>query len=123
MIKRVDFVCIPVRDQDRALRFYTEKLGFTVHTDRLMGSGQRWIELSIPGAETRVVISTPVSPSGQLSTGFLNLSLAADDVEQTYRELSARGVEFRGPPKKEPWGWSLMINDPEGNTLHVSSAG
>jgi catechol 2,3-dioxygenase-like lactoylglutathione lyase family enzyme len=102
MIKRVDFVCIPVRDQDRALRFYTEKLGFTVHTDRLMGSGQRWIELSIPGAETRVVISTPVSPSGQLSTGFLNLSLAADDASRPTASCRRGASSFAARPRRSP---------------------
>jgi catechol 2,3-dioxygenase-like lactoylglutathione lyase family enzyme len=50
MIKSIKFGSIPVRDQDRALKFYTEKLGFNIQTDQPMGE-QRWIELGIPGAE------------------------------------------------------------------------
>jgi len=55
MIKGIKFVGIPVRDQDRALEFYTERLGFTVLTDQPSNHKQRWIELRIPGAETGVV--------------------------------------------------------------------
>jgi catechol 2,3-dioxygenase-like lactoylglutathione lyase family enzyme len=49
--KQLKFVSIPTSDQDRALAFWTEKVGLRVATDQPMG-GQRWIELSIPGAET-----------------------------------------------------------------------
>ncbi len=59
MITSVKFVGIPVKDQARALAFYREKLGFKVATDQPMGEGQRWIELRIGGAETRVVLFTP----------------------------------------------------------------
>jgi len=47
MIRRIKFLGIPVRDQDRALRFYTEKLGFRILTDQQISETQRWIELSI----------------------------------------------------------------------------
>jgi predicted enzyme related to lactoylglutathione lyase len=52
---------------------------------------------------------------------FLPLSLWADDVEGAYETLRARGVEFLGPPKKEPWGTSVMFKDSEGNQLHLGS--
>jgi catechol 2,3-dioxygenase-like lactoylglutathione lyase family enzyme len=45
MIKQIKFVSIPVEDQDRALDFYTEKLGFTIITDQPFDEKQRWIEL------------------------------------------------------------------------------
>ena len=45
MIKAMKFASIPVKDQQRALEFYTRKLGFQVMTDQAMGPGQRWIEL------------------------------------------------------------------------------
>ncbi len=47
---------VPVRDQDAALRFYTEKLGFKVATDQPMGDGKRWIELLIPGAGAEGIV-------------------------------------------------------------------
>src|ERR1700759_3760605 len=58
MIKQVKFVSIPVADQKRALDFYTDKLGFTIITDQPFDEKQRWIELLIPKADTRVVLFT-----------------------------------------------------------------
>jgi predicted enzyme related to lactoylglutathione lyase len=121
MIKGIKFVTIPVADQARALAFYTEKLGFMIATDQAMGpSGQRWIELRIPGAETLVSLFTPDELRDRVGT-FVPLSLWADDVEGTYKTLSARGVEFLAPPKVEPWGTSVMFKDSEGNRLHLGS--
>ena len=56
MIRGVKFASIPVTDQDRALAFYTEKLGFRLLTDQPFNVKQRWIELGISGTETRVVL-------------------------------------------------------------------
>src|SRR4029077_7690305 len=56
MIRGMKFVSIPVTDQDRALAFYTEKLGFRVVTDQPYDATQRWIELGVPGADTGVVL-------------------------------------------------------------------
>jgi len=121
MIKGIKFVTIPVADQARALAFYTEKLGFMIATDQAMApSGQRWIELRIPGAETLVSLFTPDELRDRVGT-FVPLSLWADDVEGTYKALSARGVEFLAPPKVEPWGTSVMFKDSEGNRLHLGS--
>jgi len=121
MIKGIKFVTIPVADQARALAFYTEKLGFMIATDQAMGpSGQRWIELRIPGAETLVSLFTPDELRDRVGT-FVPLSLWADDVEGTYKALSARGVKFLAPPKVEPWGTSVMFEDSEGNRLHLGS--
>jgi predicted enzyme related to lactoylglutathione lyase len=121
MIKQVKFVGIPVRDQDAAVAFWTQKVGFRVATDQPMGPGQRWIELSIPGAQTGITLFTPPGQEDRVGT-FFNGSLACDDVEHTYRQMSERGVEFTQPPKKEPWGVSAIFKDPEGNTFVLSSS-
>jgi predicted enzyme related to lactoylglutathione lyase len=121
MIKGIKFVNIPVADQGRALKFYTEKLGFTINTDQAMGpGGQRWIELRIPGAETLVTLFTPPGHESRVGT-FVPLSLWADDVAGTYETLKSRGVEFLAPPKKEQWGTSVIFKDSEGNQLHIGS--
>lgn len=120
MISHVKFVGVPVRDQDRALAFYTEKLGFRVATDQPMGGGQRWIELRLGSAETRLVLFTPEGHEDRVGT-FWNGSLACDDVEKTYRELTAKGVAFDGPPKKEPWGTYTTFRDPDGNQFVLGS--
>ena len=120
MIKAIKFASIPVRDQDRALAFYTGRLGFQVATDQEMGGGQRWIELRIPGAETRLVLFTPDGHEERIGT-LSNVAFVADDVIGTHRELAARGVEFVGEPKSAEWGTSAMFKDPDGNTFVLSS--
>jgi catechol 2,3-dioxygenase-like lactoylglutathione lyase family enzyme len=120
MIKGVKFVSISVRDQDRALDFYTGKLGFTILTDQPMGEGQRWIELSIPGADTCVVLFTPSGHEDRIG-GFSNIAFYSDNVERTYDQLVARGVEFVQPPKRESWGTSAIFKDPDGNQFVFSS--
>jgi predicted enzyme related to lactoylglutathione lyase len=113
MIKGIKFCSIPVADQERALEFYTDKLGFAVATDQAMGE-YRWIELRIPGAETRVVL-WPGQPD-KVGT-FAGLSFFTDNVEKTYTELSAKGVEFTQKPKTESWGTSTIFKDSEGNSF------
>ena len=120
MIKRIKFLGIPVRDQDRALQFYTEKLGFRVLTDQQFSEKQRWIELSIPGAETGVVLFTPDGHEDRIGS-FVNTSWEVDDVEAAYNELKARDVEFAGPPAKQPWGTFAVMKDSEGNQIVLSS--
>jgi catechol 2,3-dioxygenase-like lactoylglutathione lyase family enzyme len=119
MIKGVKFVSIPVRDQGRSLEFYTGKLGFRIVTDQPFGP-QRWIELAIPGAETKVVLFTAPGQEDRIGT-FSMFAFWADNVQKTYEELSGRGVEFQQPPKTESWGTSAMFRDPDGNVFVVSS--
>jgi predicted enzyme related to lactoylglutathione lyase len=121
MITQVKFVGIPVRDQDAALKFYTEKLGFEVATDQPMGPGQRWIELRIAHSATRVVLFTPEGQEDRVGT-FFNGALACDNVEATHRQLSQRGVEFVQGPTAQPWGTFAKFKDPEGNLFVLSSA-
>ena len=120
MIRRIKFLGIPVRDQDRALQFYTEKLGFRILTDQEFSAAQRWIELSIPGADTGVVLFTPEGHEDRIGT-FVNTSWEVDNLERTYGELVARGVEFGEPPQKQPWGTFAIMKDSEGNQIVLSS--
>lgn len=120
MIKQIKFVSIPVADQNRALDFYTEKLGFTIITDQPFDEKQRWIELRVPKAETRVVLFTAEGEAKRIGT-MMNMSYACDDIEKTYEELRARGVEFDGPPEKQPWGIYAMFTDSEGNRFVLAS--
>jgi len=121
MIKRIKFVGVPVRDQDRALAFWKEKMGFRVITDQPMGPTMRWIEMGVPGAQTGIALFTPEGHEARIGT-FRGLSFACDDVERTHKELSDRGVEFLQPPKKESWGTSAIFKDSEGNTFVLGSS-
>jgi predicted enzyme related to lactoylglutathione lyase len=118
MITHVKFVSIPTSDQDRALAFYTGKLGFKVVTDQPFGDTQRWIEMRIGAADTRFVLFTmDAEKPGKPFNG----ALACDNVEKTYEELAARGVEFMAPPTKQPWGTFATFKDPDGNQFVLSS--
>ena len=120
MITHLKFVSVPVSDQDRALAFYTEKLGFRVATDQPFNDKQRWIELRIGSSDTRLVLF--VFDEQGLKPGMMfNGALACDNVEQTHQELTAKGVTFTTPPQKAPWGTFAMFRDPDGNTFVLSS--
>ena len=120
MIEAIKFASIPTRDQDAALEFWTNRVGFQVATDQPFDDKQRWIELRIPGAETRLVLFTPQGHEERIGS-FSNVTFVADDVQKTYDELTARGVEFVKPPKTEPWGTSAIMKDLDGNVFVISS--
>ena len=119
MIRQIKFTSIPVRDQDAALDFYTSKLGFRVATDQPLGD-QRWIELRIPGADTRLVLHTPPGQEDRVGTPS-NVVFASDDVWATFRELAGRGVKFVAEPEEQAWGTFATFTDPDGNEFVVSS--
>ena len=119
MIRGIKFVTVPVRDQEKALKFYTEKLGFQIRTDQPFGT-QRWIELGIPGAETELVLFT-YHGHEVLIGQFQPFVFWTNDVPKSYKEMSAKGVEFLGPPKTEEWGTSAMFRDEDGNQFLLSS--
>jgi catechol 2,3-dioxygenase-like lactoylglutathione lyase family enzyme len=119
MIKGIKFASVPTTDQDRALRFWTEKLGFAVHTDQPFYGTQRWIELRIKGADTHLVLFTSDADKDRIG-GFQNISFYCDNIDKTYDELKAAGVEFAGPPQKAEWGSFVLFKDPDGNSFVMS---
>jgi catechol 2,3-dioxygenase-like lactoylglutathione lyase family enzyme len=120
MIKGVKFVSIPVRDQDRALEFYTKKLGMRVITDSPFDDKQRWIELGIPRADTKVVLFT-ASGQDRMIGGFMNITFVADDVVATAADLKTKGVEFVQGPHKSDWGTAAIFKDADGNVFVLST--
>ena len=119
MIKGIKFATIPVTDQDRALAFYTQKLGFRLLTDQPFSEDQRWIELGIPGADARVVLfrlDEVMKPGCQM-----NVTFWSDDVEATVSELKRKGVEITMEPKREDWGTAAAFRDIDGNSFILSS--
>ena len=120
MIKAVKFVTIPAADQDRALEFFTEKLGFAVATDQPYSEDQRWIELRIPGADTGLVLFD-MDRGADPELKMTGISFVTDDVRATYADLKARGVEFVQGPEEADWGTAAVFKDPEGNVFVLSS--
>jgi len=120
VIKGIKFVSIAVRDQDKALEFYTKKLGMRIITDAPFDGTQRWIELGIPRADTKLVLFT-MQGHEQLIGKFQNVTFVTDDVEATAQELKARGVEFVREPEREDWGTSACFKDQDGNIFVLST--
>lgn len=125
MISGVRSVGIYVGDQDRAKQFWTETLGFDLLQDTPMGEGAgaaRWIEVAPPDRRVVLVLFTPDEHRDRIGT-FSSVLFECDDVQRTYQELSAKGVEFPDPPRQEFWGWWAMFKDPDGNTYGLGQRG
>lgn len=122
MVRGIKFVGIPVRNQDTALEFYTETMGFKVVTDQPFTPTQRWIELLIPGSETGLALYTPEGHESRIGQ-FQSIAFWCDDVFATAKVLKAKGAKFTQEPKKEVWGSTGVFQDPDGNQFALSSKG
>jgi predicted enzyme related to lactoylglutathione lyase len=125
MIGGVTKVVIEVEDQERAKAFWTGTMGFEVAQDVPYGE-ERWLEVRTPDKATVVVLDlrhgprpTPADPSLPTS----NVFFYADDLQQTYEELRARGVEFPLAPVEQPFGWWSLFQDPDGNRFALVPRG
>jgi uncharacterized glyoxalase superfamily protein PhnB len=125
-LKHISLVSIPVTDQEKAKDFYVTGLGFTVKLDLTMdeqsagsaGAGARWLMLTPPGGGADITLVTwfpDTSPPGSAK-----LSLACDDVDETYADLTARGVTASTEPADAPWGRWFGLDDPDGNNWLIS---
>lgn len=118
MISRARSVSIYAGDQDRAKEFWTQTIGFDLIQDTPMGPDEgtaRWIEVAPPDRNIILVLFTVDEQRDRIGT-FSNVLFECDDVQQTYQELTAKGVEFPEPPRQEFWGWWATFSDPDGNT-------
>jgi lactoylglutathione lyase len=123
VITAVNFVSINVADQDRAKRFYTEKLGFEEVMDVPMGGpdapeGPRWIALRPPGAQTEVVLYLDPDKVG----GFGPCVFDTDDIQMTAKAFEEAGVEVVKQPTEEFWGWWAEFKDSEGNQFGMGQS-
>jgi catechol 2,3-dioxygenase-like lactoylglutathione lyase family enzyme len=133
MITKMSHVLIWVKNQQQALEFYRDKLGFEVDTDAMIGEDFRWLTMRIkdqPGFE--IILTEPKAgmlldeesaaqlrsliDKGVLGGGVFD----ADDIYKTYDELKARGVEFKGPPSVQSWGTATVLKDDSGNWFSLS---
>jgi predicted enzyme related to lactoylglutathione lyase len=128
MLTRIGTITVQVSDQDKALAFYTEKLGFEVRANMPMGPTQRWIEVAPPGAQSRILLykATPEMPgsdSYEYAQSRLGkptpVVLEVDDIVATFEDLKAKGVTIVDEPKKMPYGWWGTFADQDGNTYGV----
>src|SRR5436190_23210010 len=112
-------VSVYVSDEDKALDFYINKLGFEKRRDEPLGMGDaslRWVEIGIPGEETAIILVRGYAGWDEGRVGkFAGIVLGTDDIQKTYKELIARGVEFTQAPSEESWGSQAQFVDQDGN--------
>jgi catechol 2,3-dioxygenase-like lactoylglutathione lyase family enzyme len=114
-VTNLEVVSVPVTDQERAKRFYVDKLGFTVGIDGEFGESMRWVMLRPPGSGTSITLVTwfDTMPPGSLKGSVLG----CDDLEKTLAELAGCGVTFSEDDIQEaPWGRWKTFDDPDGNS-------
>lgn len=115
-ITDVGTVGIPVDDQDRALAFYRDKLGFETRIDAAFGEGRRWVEVAAPGSSTSLALvqADDERPSG-VDTG---IRLSTGDAVADHRAMLERDVDV--DPEVIPYPVPMFVfRDPDGNRLYV----
>jgi len=124
MISAVRKVVVPVDDQEQAVAFWTTRMGFTVTRDETDGR-ERWIEVAAPAAGPVLVLSPRRQPFPEVPAMLPHspLFFSCEDIEQTYQELSGRGVEFPAPPVEMPFGWWSMFCDQDGTRYALGQWG
>ncbi len=90
-ITKLGRVIIPVSDQDAAIAFYTEKLGFSVTADIPYGNGDRWIEVAPPDGGAAIALSTPMG--GFQAGRETGIALETSDARAAHEELKGRGID------------------------------
>ena len=124
-----------VQDQEEALEFWTEKVGFEVRADVTMPEmgDFRWLRVSPPGQEdvSIVLMAVPGEPMIDPATqeqirdlaakGFAGtVFLATEDCRADYERLAANGVEFTETPEERPYGIDAGFRDPSGNAIRLT---
>lgn len=108
---------LAVADQDVMIDFFVSKLGFELTTDEEMWPGARWVDLTPPGAQTRLVLNAARDFGREPDVGYPMVFETADIVAEVER-LRGLGLEVTDP-KAEPWGTFVNVTDPEGRQLLI----
>lgn len=120
MIGPIKTVAVYVADQEKALAFYTETLGFVVRRKIPMGPAANWIEVSPRGAESSLVLY-PRAMMPDWEARKMSIVFHCPDVPGTCRELEERGVRFTMAPQPLPWGHFAAFVDLDGNEIGLTS--
>jgi catechol 2,3-dioxygenase-like lactoylglutathione lyase family enzyme len=118
-ITQVGTVGVPVRDQERALAFYRDKLGFEVRLDAPFREGERWIEVAPAGAATTIALV--LAPAGQPAGVDTGVRLSTQDAKADHAQLLALGVDADAEVMDMGGGVPPMflLRDPDGNSLVI----
>lgn len=129
MLTRLTHFTVLVADDDEALAWYRDVLGFVVRDDQTFGPGMRWITVSPPNqSELRIVLQKPnpamhgdaqaAAMQQRIGQGTTTV-LETDDCQGDFALLSARGVHFSAPPFEMAWGTSAVFQDLYGNSYNL----
>lgn len=125
MIQKLANVVVVVKDQAKALDFYTQVLGFEKRTDFKPPGGVRWVTVAPKGQDIEISLfqagSSPDPKMSQLKAGSNpQWSLQTDDCRGDFKRLKARGVKFdQEEPADYPWGVLVTFSDPDGNPFSL----
>jgi catechol 2,3-dioxygenase-like lactoylglutathione lyase family enzyme len=129
---RIPIIALRVLDQDRALQFYTDTLGFTVTEDMDFGGHMRWITVSPPGAPEQEVLLERIGPpivdqetADQIDALIAKgvggtLFLEVDDCRKTFDDLVTKGVEVIQEPMERFYGIDAAFRDDSGNHIRMT---
>lgn len=128
MTIRIHLTSVFVDDQEKALRFYTDVLGFEPRTDIPLGNGDRWLTVGAPGQEGVELLLEPASHpavgpyrDGVTGDGIPLASFAVDDVAAEHERLVGAGVTFTQPPTTMGPVVTAVLDDTCGNLIQLSS--
>jgi catechol 2,3-dioxygenase-like lactoylglutathione lyase family enzyme len=121
-ITQVGTVMVPVSDQDQAIAFFVEKLGFEKRADTPFGHGERWVEVAPPGAATTLALVLP--REGEAVGIETRIGFRTEDVDADYKSLSAAGVDVDEVMRMgDPVPPMLFFRDPDGNRFMIVQLG
>lgn len=123
MLTRITILTVVVEDQEHALKWYTEKLGFNKKMDSTMEGGMRWITVAPPAQENLEITLADWRWYGNRSRDRIGKNptvvMESTDCNVDYEELTNRGVRFTSAPSNEPWGVSAVFVDLYGNPYNI----
>jgi predicted enzyme related to lactoylglutathione lyase len=114
MITKIATAAVYVDDQEQAVQFWVEQVGFRIHREQTMGPNAKWIEVGPAQAESCLVIY-PKAMLKDWAERKPSLVFECQDIQQTYQDMTHRGVQFTQDPKDMAWSWFAVFVDPEGN--------
>jgi catechol 2,3-dioxygenase-like lactoylglutathione lyase family enzyme len=109
---KLELVAVPVSDVDRAIAFYTKKIGFHLDHDHTISDELRFVQLTPPGSACSIALGKGIvdTPPGSVQ----GLQIVVSDVEAARAELVERGLDV-GEVQHFPWGDFVFFQDPDGN--------
>jgi lactoylglutathione lyase len=120
MIGAIKTVGIYVEDQQKAVQFYTTKLGFEIRRSQPMGPDASWVEVAPPGGQTCFVLY-PKSMMENWIERKPSVVFHCSDVEATCQRLESLGVRIIMPPTPMDWGLFAIFADLDGNEFGVTA--